>query len=187
MSRVSLTNRRVLAELQSWAGAYQRGEVPTRLVRPALSAGERLSVRIFPVRLSTEAADRPFERWSPRPGTRSLRPPFHNDGTLYATSDRLFTVRHPKRGVYEITNERPWAEVASMAVVPNWRGVSLQPRDDDGNIVVVGNVFHTFLVRPSAPALAVGWLKVLGAWQESRGKLDPWLRAIQARLSDADK
>jgi hypothetical protein len=184
---VSATNRRVLAELGRWASAYQRGEVPTRLARPQLSPGERLSVRIFPVRLSVEAADRPFEQWSPRPGARSLRPPFRNDGTLYATSDRLYTVRHPKRGVYEVAHERPWAEVASMQVVPNWRGVSLQLGDDHGNVVVVGNVFHTFLVRPSGPALAVGWLKVLGAWQESRGKLDPWLRAIQARLTEGDR
>jgi hypothetical protein len=183
---VSVTNRRVLAALRGWAGAYQRGEISTRLVRPQLGPGERLSVRIFPVRVSTEAADRPFEQWSPRPGARSLRPPFRNDGTLYATSDRLYTVGHRQRGIYEIADERAWGEVASMEIVPNWRGVVLRLGDDKGSMVVVGNVFHTFLIRPNPAALAVGWLKVLGAWQESRGKLDPWLRAIQARLAEED-
>jgi hypothetical protein len=183
---VSVTNRRVLAELHRWAGAYPRGDISTRLARPRLGPGERLSVRIFPVRLSVELADRPSEQWSPRPGARSLRPPFRNDGTLYATSDRLYTVRHPKRGVYHITNEWPWADVTSMAVVPSWRGVSFQLADDDEHVVVVGNVFHTLLVRPNTAALAAGWLKVLGAWQESRGRLDPWVRAVQARLAEQD-
>jgi hypothetical protein len=180
---VSATNRRVLVGVHRWVEAYQRGAIPTRRVRPPLSPGERLAARIFPVRVSREEAGRPLEQWAVRPGARALRPPFRNDGTLYATSARLYTVRHPKRGEFEVTREWSWGEVASVEVVPNWRGVSLSLRDDVGHLVVVGNVFHTFLVRPNPVALALGWLQVVGAWQESRGALESWLRVLDEQLA----
>jgi hypothetical protein len=175
-------NQRVLAEIGRWAAAYRRGEVPSRLVHPALRPGERLAVTIFPVRISREPEGRPFEQWDPRPGTRSLRLPFRNDGRLVATSERLLLVGHPARGVYDIHGEWPWGDVPSVEVVPNWRGVVLRERADGGLATVIGNVFHTFLVRPSVAAMAVAWLKVTGAHADAGGDLDGWLRELPARL-----
>ena len=65
--------------------------------------------------------------------------------------------------------EWAWGEVLSVEVVPNWRGVAMRLREDADRRLVIGNVFHTFLVRPGPVTLAAGWLKVQGAWSEWRG------------------
>jgi hypothetical protein len=181
---MSVANRRVLADVARWAEVYERGEVPNRFKRAPLVEGERLAVGVFPVRVSVEEAGRPFEEWAPRPGSRALRPPFRNDGVFYVTSSRLLTMRRSTRGAAEVTHEWTWSDVGSVEVVPNWRGVSLHLPADLEHVVVIGNVFHTFVVRPSPVALAASWAKVVGAWAENRGHLAAWLRALAARLGE---
>lgn len=178
----SVTDRRVLTQVRRWADEYQRGTLPGRPGLPDLSPGERVAVRVFPVRVSVEDADRPFEQWTARPGSRSLRPPFANDGSVCATSQRLFTFGRPRRGVYQVGHEWRWDAVLSVEVVPNWRGVMLRLREDTGRLWVVANVFHTFLVRPGPVTLAAVWLKVVGAWADSRSELDRFLRVTEQRL-----
>lgn len=176
---MSPTNRRVLAEIQRWAEAYTSGRTSTRFVRPPLQTGERLAVGIFSVRASRQAGARPFARWEPRPGARSLRPQFHDDGHCYATSHRIYLVRNA-----QITRQWAWGDVLPVDVVPNWRGVALRLREETDRFLVIGNVFHTFVVRPHPVTLAAGWLKVQGAWSEWRG--DPefvaWRRLVTTRL-----
>jgi hypothetical protein len=184
---VASANRRVAAEIERWAGRYRRGRVPARLVRPALADGERLAVTIFPVRLSEEPAGLPFDQWAPRPGSRSLRIPFRNDGRLYATNQRLRLVRHPRRGVHEVHREWTWSEVTTTEVLPNWRGVSLRVRHQEETVVVVANVFHTFLVRPNTISLAANWVKVVGSWADSQGRFDAWLPATVDRIIAGEK
>jgi hypothetical protein len=176
----------VRADIRQWAERYERGAIPDRFSRPPLSAGERLAVRIVPVRLSQEPDGRPFEEWDPRPGVRALRPPFRNDGSLYATSQRLYLVRHPARRIYEVHHQWVWSDVLSLDVVPNWRGVAMRLRDDEDRLCVVANVFHTFLVRPNPAALAAAWLKVQGAWAASRSPegLAAWVRRVSTRLGE---
>jgi hypothetical protein len=178
---VSAVNRRVLAEIQRWAEVYARGEISTRFVRPPLGAGERLAVGIFPVRASQEPGDRPFAEWEPRPGARSLRLPFRNDGRCYATSERIYLVRNQ-----QISRQWAWGDVLSVDVVPNWRGVALRLREQADRLVVIGNVFHTLVVRPNPVTLATGWLKVQGAWSGSRGDQEfaAWQRLVQTRLGE---
>ncbi len=176
---MSAANRRVLAEIQKWAAAYRRGDIPTRFVRPPLHAGERLAVGIFPVRLSEQPGGRPFEQWVPRPGARSLRFPFRDDGHLYATSQRLYLVQSR-----EISRQWAWGDVLSVEVVPNWRGVAMRLRHEADRVQVIGNVFHTFVVRPGPVTLAAAWLKVQGAWSEWRGseEFTAWTRLVASRL-----
>jgi hypothetical protein len=179
---VSDVNRRVLAEIQRWIEVYGRGEISTRFVRPPLEAGERLAVSVFPVRASEELGDRPFAEWEPRPGARSLRVRFRNDGRCYATSQRIYLVQSR-----QITRQWAWGDVLSVDVVPNWRGVALRLREQSDRLVVIGNVFHTFVVRPAPVTLAAGWLKVQGAWSEWRGDLEfsAWRRSVRIGLGDS--
>jgi hypothetical protein len=181
---VPAANQRVLADLQRWAERYQHGQLRARGAQPPLREGERLAQRIFPVRLSRQPDGRPFEQWNPRPGGRAWRPPFRNDGTLYATSERIYLVRRPGRGVYDVHHEWAWDRVISVDIVPNWRGIAMRVRGDD-RLHVVGNVFHTFLVRPNVVTLAAAWLKVQGAWVDSKGPeaFSAWLRLVSSRLA----
>jgi hypothetical protein len=176
---MSVTNLRVLAEVERWADLYPRGEISPRFARPPLSAGERLAVGVFPVRASQQPGDRPFEQWEPRPGARSLRPPFRNDGHFYATSQRIYLVQDR-----QISRQWGWGDVLAVEVVPNWRGVAIRLREEGDRLLVIGNVFHTFVVRPNPVALASAWLKVQGAWTEWRGDVEfaAWQRLVSARL-----
>jgi hypothetical protein len=108
-----------------------------------------------------------------------LRLPFRNDGRCYATSQRIYLVQSG-----QVSRQWAWGDVLSVDVVPNWRGVALRLREQSDRFLVLGNVFHTLLVRPNPVSLAAAWLKVQGAWSESRGELEfaAWRRSVTTGL-----
>lgn len=161
--------------LSRWLAVYQSGTVPARGMGGLLRADERMAVCVFPVRYSTEPLDVPFERWDPLPGSRSLRFPFRNDGSLVATSQRLLVVKRPTRGTFDIRRQWEWADVASISTTPNWRGLAVRSRIGPLEVHVIGQVFHTLLVKPSLVDSCIAWSKAEAAWFESRGRLDRWM------------
>jgi hypothetical protein len=149
---------RVMAEIEAWWPRFERGELrPSISRRPALVPGERFAVDVGRVRAAG--------RGHPAAG-----------GVLCATSRRAL--------VFDVALEpvRAWslAEVASVSVLGNWRGLTIVHTDGDTDLVVdVGAALPTWRD-------AVGWLKVEAAFAAAGGRLAQWVAELPPRLTLAD-
>jgi hypothetical protein len=146
---------RVMTEIEAWRPRFERGELrPSISRRPSLAPGERFAVDLGRVRAAG--------RGHPSAG-----------GVLHATDRRAL--------VYDVALEpvREWslAELESVSVLGNWRGLAIVHADGETELVVA--------VSPSLPTWedVVGWLKVEGAFAASGGRLAEWAAELSQRLA----
>lgn len=145
---------RVMTEIEAWWPRFKRGELrPSIARRPTLSPDERFAVALGRVRAA------------------GLGNPTA-DGVLHATDRRalMFDV------ALEPVREWALADLESVSVLGNWRGLAIVHAHGDTELVVA--------VEPSAPTWrdAAGWLKVEAAFAAADGRLTQWVAALPERL-----
>ncbi len=145
---------RVMTEIETWWPRFKRGELrPSISGRPALAAAERFAVDVGRVRAAGSG--------NPAAG-----------GVLHATDRRavMFDVG------LEPVREWALADLHSVSVLGNWRGLAIVHADGDTELVVaVGRSLHTW--RDAA-----GWLKVEAAFAAAGGHLSHWVAELPERL-----
>lgn len=145
---------RVMSEIEAWWPRFKRGELrPSISGRPALAPQERFAVDVGRVRAAGLG--------NPAAG-----------GVLQATDRRalMFDV------ALEPVREWALADLGSVSVLGNWRGLAIVHADGETELVVA--------VEPSLPTWqdAAGWLKVEAAFAAACGRLSQWVGALPERL-----
>lgn len=145
---------RITTDIETWWPRFERGELrPPVSGRPSLAPGERFAVDVGRVRAAGLG--------NPTAG-----------GALYVTDRRAL--------MFDVgpTPVRAWrlAELESITVLGNWRGLALVRSGGDTELVVS--------VEASLPTWrdAAGWLKVECAFAASRGRSPRWLAELAERL-----
>jgi hypothetical protein len=144
----------VMTDVEAWRPRFERGELrPPISGRPSLTPGERFAVDVGRVRAAGLG--------NPTAG-----------GALYVTDRRAL--------MFDVGPEpvRAWslAELESVSVLGNWRGLAIVHADGDTELVVT--------VESSLPTWrdAAGWLKVEAAFAAAGGRLARWGAELPARL-----
>ncbi len=146
---------RVITDIEQWRPRFERGELhPPISGRPSLAPGERFAVDVGRVRAA------------------GLGNPTA-EGALYVTDCRAL--------VFGVGPEpvRAWrlAELESISVLGNWRGLAIVRAGGDTELVVA--------VESSSPTWrdAAGWLKVEAAFAKARGRAAQWVAGLPERLT----
>lgn len=146
--------KQVMTDIEAWWPRFERGELrPPISGRPSLSSCERFAVDVGRVRAAGLG--------NPTAG-----------GALYVTDRRALMFDVGPKPV------RAWslAELESVSVLGNWRGLAIVHADGDTELVVG--------VASSLPTWrdAAGWLKVEAAFAAAGGRLARWVAELPERL-----